>query len=128
MKSILKPVFCVLIALLTITLTSCNANTKNLKKSTKYTLYGTITNNVVSKANETYNYYYIEFKDNGELVIRYNKIENNIDKEQYGSYTKTENMYIANIDGLTLNYIIKDNGKELECDFLVVHMIFKLQN
>lgn len=128
MKSILKPVLVVFMMFLTITLTSCNINDKNSKKGIKYTLYESTTSGIVSKANEIYNYYYIEFKENNELVIKYNKIEENIDKEQYGSYTKTENMYIANIDGLTLNYIIKDNGKELECNFLVINMKFKKQN
>lgn len=125
MKSILRPVLAVLTMFLGLSLISCQGNGKSSTNALKYTLieYENFTGKV--DVEKIYNYYYIEFKENGEFAIYYNMKDKNIDLVELGSYTKTENMYVVNANGMTLNYIIY--GNKLECDLTIVKFILELE-
>ena len=126
MKSILRPVLAVLTMILGLSLISCQGNGKTSTNALKYTLieYENFSGKVDVK--EIYNYYYIEFRENGEFAVYYNMKDKNIDIVELGSYTKTENMYIVNAKGMTLNYIIE--GNKITCDITIAKFVLKLED
>lgn len=71
-----------------------------------------------------FEYYYVEFFENGECVLEHKKIESETPNKSIGSFTKTNNQYIVNINGMTLNFVFLENDK-LECQILVNKLIFK---
>ena len=125
MKSILRLVLATLVSFLTITLISGQGNGKTAQNSFKYVLIEM--ENFSGKVNvkETYKYYYVEFRNNGEFALCYNLKEKNEYVVQLGSYNKTDNMYIVNTNGMVLNYIINDN--KLQCEFMMTKMVFELE-
>lgn len=125
MKSILRLVLATLVSFLTITLISCQGNGKTAQNSFKYVLIEMENFGIKVNVEEMYNYYYVEFKESGEFELCYNKKANNIDIKEFGNYVKTENMYIVNAKGMTLNYIINDN--KLECDITITKFTFELE-
>ena len=125
MKSILRLVLACLTAFCIISLISCQGNEKTPVNANKYTLTQMISLGELVNIEETYNYYYIEFKDNNEFTLIYNMKKDNNEVVNLGSYTKTENMYIVNCNGMVMNFII--NGNKLECDITITKFVFELE-
>ena len=119
-----KVLFCLFLAFLSFSLISCGEKVEK-ENMAKYELVGTImANGEMVSAGSDYNYYYISF-NNGIVNIKYNKKNNNTDMETVGSYEKRENVYVANIEGLAVNYEIK-SGVDLECKMFGMTLKFKL--
>lgn len=125
-RLILRLILACLTSFWVLPLISCQGNDKTALNHSKYVLIECENFNGVVNIEETYNYYYIEFKTSGEFALYYNMVSDNIDQVQYGSYTKTENMYIVNANGMVLNYIIINDNK-LECDITITKFIFELE-
>lgn len=126
-KSLYKALFSVIGAFLIITCISCHSEEKSDLNIAKYNLVKFTYNNQEFNASEEYNYYYIflDFKTN-EITIVYNKKSNNVEKESVGSFIKNENMYVAIIDGTTLNFNILDKNT-LECYMFYINCVFELE-
>ena len=115
----------VLFVFLTLVMVSCKDKVEKPNIEPKYELVGTLmANGEMISADSDYNYYYISF-NNGIVNIKYNKKNNNTDMETIGSYEKRENVYVANIEGLAVNYEIK-SGVDLECKMFGMTLKFKL--
>ena len=107
-KFILMLVLAVITSFYFLTITSCQPIVEKPLNEPKYTLHEMKTNNNSININEIYNYYYIEFKNNGEFVVTYNMVDDNVNVIEYGTYTKTDNIYVVNKD--VLNFIIVANN------------------
>lgn len=127
-KTLYKAFFSVIGAFLLLTCISCHPNSKDDLNVAKYDLIKYSYNNQEFKANEEYNYYYVIFDfQTNEVAIVFNKKSENIENTNCGSFVEGNNMYIANINGTTLNFVFLDNNR-LECYMWYVKCIFKLDN
>ena len=125
-RLILRIVLACLTSFWVLTLISCQGNEKKAQNSFKYVLIEMENFNGKVNVEELYNYYYVEFRNSGEFALCYNLKEKNEDVVQLGSYTKTDNMYIVNCNGMVLNYIIINDNK-LECDITITKFTFELE-
>lgn len=96
---------------------------QEIEKSTRYDLISMI-DFQDRECVDNFEYYYVEFFENGECVLEHKKIESETPSKSIGSFTKTNNQYIVNINGMTLNFVFLENDK-LECQILVNKLIFK---
>lgn len=126
-KTLYKAFFSVIGAFLILTCISCHPKGKSDLNIVKYDLVKYSYNNQEFYASEEYNYYYVFFDfESNEIAIVYNKKSENVEKQSVGSFTQSENMYIAKVNATTLNFIFLEDNR-LECYMFYIKCIFELR-